>query len=639
MSALYGIIRFDAKPAVEALQVMARALQPWGLDSDSSLLDANVGFGLALTRSTPEASFEALPKFACLGTVLFTAVARLDNRLELGRALGLDSVQLAVTADGTLVVLAFERWGEACVDHLLGDWAFAVWDKHKQKLFLARDHFGNLGVHYGVWQHGLAFSSGIEGVLELPEFEKKLDLQSIAQWGVAWVGDGTQTCYQDVFRLPPSHTLTWQNHKLEVRRYWRLEDTPPLRLKSNEAYVEVFLETLRLAVHDRMRACRPVASTLSSGLDSGAVTALAAEVSKAHLHAFTSVPIHPLHHPLSSGLLNEWDLAQQTAQWIGTIKHLPIPAGQVSPVAATRQILAILREPSSHAGNMYWILALLQEIQTQGFGVLLTGQLGNFAASWNGGQYPVWSAVRQKQFGLATKQLASGAKGRSSWTRAILGELVKPAILTAQVRWQQLNRRPKNVSKYLKDTMLSPILLHQLNLSDQLRHTPWNAFQPFLYDVRHQFFAGLEAEKTPVGALWSSLGAAYGIEVRDPTMDKRLLEVVASFPLEQFSGQGHTRWLMRRAMQNILPPSVQWNTNRGVQGADLGHRLLELPNEVKQAIAEVTANRQNFRVLNIPLVEQTWAGLLGNPTNPMQMECNKLLLGLSLGFFLNSFSA
>lgn len=634
MSGIYGVVRFDGKPINQDLAAMQAAMAHWGMDGHRHWLDDSVAFGQALLKTTPEASFEQLPRLVCGGTAVLTAAARLDNRAELAKELGLDLSQQVITADGTLVALAFEKWGQDCVHRLLGDWAFAVWNKNQHSLFLARDHFGNTGLHFCLWQDGFAFSSGIEGILALEDVKPKINQPRIVELLTLAVEDGSSTYYENIFRLETAHSLTLQNQKLYFERYWKLEETPQLKLGSDAEYVEAFVSIYKTAVHDRMRSSRPIASTLSAGLDSGAVTAFAAEVLRGRgqeLTAFTSVPMYPTFDLVQRGIANEWDLAHQSAQWIGNVKHMALPADNWTPLAGIRQATKILQEPEFATGNSYWIQALLSELRQQGFGVLLTGQCGNLAASWEGGMYRTWSALHQGQLGLAFGQLRSGAIQRHSWIRAVLGEIAKPAFLSLQAHWLQLTRAPQK-PYWTKHSVISPILVHQLRLLEPSQYKFSISEQPFLYSVKQQL-RQVVSIPTRLGATWHTMGAGYGLEVRDPTMDKRLLEFCFSIPLGQFSGAGHDRWLMRRAVQGVLPPAVQWNTKRGQQGKDIGQRLLASRDEVEELLERLSSS-QSTRYLNVHKVKNAWIRLQQEQVNPAQEDGIMILGALGLGLFL-----
>ena len=128
----------------------------WGQDGGCLWHDDACGLGQRLLFNTPEALHERLPRWVEDARLAITAEARLDNRAELCDLFAIPEAERLTTPDSDLIVRAFLKWGEACPDHLLGDWSFAIWQPDARKLFLARDHHGNTSLCY--WQQGERFA-------------------------------------------------------------------------------------------------------------------------------------------------------------------------------------------------------------------------------------------------------------------------------------------------------------------------------------------------------------------------------------------------------------------------------------------------------------------------------------------------
>src|SRR5690606_4902269 len=142
MGAIVGILRFDGVPVeAEQLASMLDAMPHRGSDNLSVWREGSVGVAQRMFWTTPESQTETLPLISDDGQLVLTADARIDNRDELFTALTITKPQ-GETADSELILAAYERWGESCVDHLLGDFAFALWDGRNKRIFCARDHFG-----------------------------------------------------------------------------------------------------------------------------------------------------------------------------------------------------------------------------------------------------------------------------------------------------------------------------------------------------------------------------------------------------------------------------------------------------------------------------------------------------------------
>ena len=239
-----------------------------------------IGMGHAQLATTPEAAHERQP--ATLdGRVWITADARIDGRVELVAELGgVQAADLDRATDVELVLHAYRAWGRACAEHLLGDFAFVIWDAPRRRLFAARDHFGVKLLYYAVGSGSLVLSNTLSCVRAHPSVSDRLDASAVGNfllWGENW--DRSTTTFADVHCLPPAHTLLWEEGRgaVETRRYWDVpEEGPRLRYSDRRDYVDQFRGLLAAAVEDRLRT-RSAAVFMSGGLDSPMVAAVARE--------------------------------------------------------------------------------------------------------------------------------------------------------------------------------------------------------------------------------------------------------------------------------------------------------------------------------------------------------------------------
>jgi asparagine synthase (glutamine-hydrolysing) len=185
--------------------------------------------------------------------------------------------------DAESILNAYEKWGDDCVKHLLGDFAFAIWDDRRKRLFCARDHFGVKPFFYTHTGNSFNFSSSLN-VLKVSTELNEIAIGDYLLFGVNQ--DQSTTIFKEIQRLPPGHTLTVENNQFKIQRYWTPSLPPEVRFRDPETYVERFSELLDNAVADRLGTGR-VAISMSGGLDS---TSLAAIASKhAEVAGFTVV--------------------------------------------------------------------------------------------------------------------------------------------------------------------------------------------------------------------------------------------------------------------------------------------------------------------------------------------------------------
>jgi asparagine synthase (glutamine-hydrolysing) len=188
-----------------------------------------------------------------------------------------------------MILNAYEKWGEDCVKHLFGDFAFAIWDERKQRYFCARDHFGVKPFYYTYINNEFAFSTSLNDLRLNPRVSNTLNEIAVGDYLLFGVNqDLFTTIFKDIQRLPPGHTLTvTSDGSLTTRRYWTPEPSTELRFRDPRAYVERFAELLWRAVKDRVTT-NSVAISMSGGLDSTSLAAIARDLGK-DVHAFAVV--------------------------------------------------------------------------------------------------------------------------------------------------------------------------------------------------------------------------------------------------------------------------------------------------------------------------------------------------------------
>lgn len=640
MNAIFGLFNLDGAPAADELPAMQSAMASWAVDGSAVWSEGALGLGCARLVNTPEASREHLPLQHPASKLTLTAGARLDNRAELLSLLGISPGDAPTIPDSALILRAYQRWGEDCVYHLDGDWHFAVWDAPARKLFLARDQHGNSGLCYYHEARRFAFASSKKALLALDAVPKKPNLLRIAQVLTAWSGDGTLTGYERILRLPPAHRMTVTPHQVHIERYWFPENISTLRLRSDGEYVEAFLEVFTRAVSDRLRSPSRAGVTLSAGLDSGAVTAVAASLLRPraeNLLAFTSVPLSdPSAYTAKRRFGDEGELAQATARHAGNVEHILLDAAEITPLDGIQRTLAVHDEPVHAAGNQYWIVALLQAARQLDVGALLTGQMGNAVISWSGAGenlLPLLLKGNLAAFRLVFEK-ARLAAGLGGW-RAVRRFLIKPLLLPLWARYRQ--RWSPSGGAWREYSAIRPDYARSLDLDRQMAvtgHRP--QFTPA--EALQQRLRIIQPGRSVLGALWLEKGAAFGLEVRDPTQDRRLIEFCLGVPEDQFQRDGEDRWLIRRAMQGYLPEAVRLGVLRGLQAADLGQRVLDHRAEVQAVLSSLEGHALARQVLDLPRMAAVLASMQGGLSSKNTADCSTILLrGLMVGLFLLRF--
>lgn len=469
------------------------------------------------------------------------ADARLDNRLELAGILGLASADENGARDCDLILMAYERWGSDCPLRLHGDYAFALWDPAKRMLLCARDAVGARPFCYSLTTDGrFAFASDTAACLAAPGVDEGLDEAHAAAFLRGEPTDVDSTFFRAVRSLPPGHCIEVGADTERIRRWWRPEDAPEVRLGSDEEYERAFLDHYSRAVRDRLRDALPLGVHLSGGLDSSSIAALAARELRplGQLpHAFCWHP--PPNQGLTEAEADEYRLIESICgqEGLAPCYHAITP----------NHVLALLRRDGARYPNRDGTLVHEAQVQQSaaaaGVRVILSGWGGDELASHSGAGY--YTGLLK---GGRWRQLLREARGLSDkpW-RFVARNAVLPlahfraAEIAANLLKGEMPRRRKV-------NFVNPALARKR----RKRRYPVR-----VTSVRRDQLARLQGGHLAQRMEdWGASGAREGVEYRFPLLDRRLIEFVLGMPAEQFRHGARSRWFMRRALRPVLPAAV-----------------------------------------------------------------------------------
>ncbi|MGC9356293.1 MAG: asparagine synthase-related protein [Anaerolineae bacterium] len=542
MSAIIGIFRRDGQPVPpEEIKVMLAAAPHRAVDGEAVQYLNQVALAHQHFWITPEERGERQPLVDDSGCLQITADVRLDNRRELIQALSVSGSK--TISDAMLILLAYQRWGTNCVEHLLGDFAFVIWDVRQKHLFAARDPLGVRDLCYYVDRDICLLASEVNQILAHPAVPKRINERRVVQYlNVTWHGD-KETFFEDVFFCPPAHCLLVTEDNVQTWRYWDVDPTQQIHYHDVQAYAEHFLTLLRQAVRDRLRTTDPVGISLSGGLDSTSVAAIAAPMLSGHLHAFSYVfdrlealderaYIQPLvaQYDIDAHYLNGdncWPLSNfehwpvhQDFIYHDCYAWLPLKVMEAASASGCRVLLSGVFGDQLFLGGRFWAADMLEQGQ-------LKALLRTIITRW--GDINIRGDLYQRGFTV----------------------LAPPSV-------KRLYRHLRPVKSQVINTGLHPRLHEMINPDGEETEPDWYADACYSQIARHRT---LIEPRLPQGA--STARQEFnvrGLERLDPFWDRRLVEFVMALPADILGLPGNPKRLLREAMRGLLPEQVRTRT-------------------------------------------------------------------------------
>ncbi len=630
MSAIAGIWFFEGERQVSSwCSSMLEALKIYGPDDTAQYTSPSAAMGRCLLRLLPEDSFDQQP-LSAPGVTAFVADVRLDNRDELVAELGISREQSVVMADSALLLAAWQRWHEECVEHLSGAFSFAVWNQQEQHLFLARDHTGERPLAYAAGTNYFAFASMPKGLHALSFVGAEVDEDYVARYLMLANIPMERLIFRNMQSLAPGCALSVRREKKKLWRYWRTNHLPDLRLRSPEEYIDCFREKFDHAVRVRLRTRGGVGAQLSGGLDSGAVAATAARMLGAEgreLTCFTAVPRPDFQsHTGSTHFDNEGEAAAEVAALYPNIRHVLVDSSATSFLDILDHNNNLYDHPCFGPSNEVWSNAIMDQARQSGVTLLLNGNCGNSTMSYEG--IPALSHwFRSGSWGTLVRIAWQMRAARSASVRLMVRNAVWPSLPF----WLRRVTDPHMRGFSLDFTPLRPEIVERLGLQkvtfdDMYRTIP---------DGREMLRNLLEHGDVSETSIAPQGG--WQLDSRDPTFDRGVVEFCLTVPVEEFLRGGQMRSLARRAMVGRLPSSTLERTMRGRQSADWYVNLTAVRGRMAAEVERLRSSPLASRMLDLrrlsslienwPSEGSAWGDVAGS-------HHIALTRGLSVGRFL-----
>jgi asparagine synthase (glutamine-hydrolysing) len=509
---------------------------------------------LSILDLAPEANQPFVDASGC--AIVFNG--EIYNYLELKAELSKLGQSFRTQSDTEVLLASYREWGTSCVQHFNGMFAFAIWDPKANAVFLARDRFGEKPLFFTTHvEHGIYFASEMKALLSLPwvSHEQSEDVTASFLRG-EYYEDSPSTFFKSINRFQPaSCMLVNSNGKITKQwRYWVPDYNSQIQDGSIDHAAEKFRELLTDSVRIRLRADVPVGTSLSGGLDSSTLVALSSKLGK-DSKTFSQSTFSARFD--DDPTLSEGPAIDELNKFVGTKAYSISPDPKGIEKVSSR--LHWHQEEPFPSASIYLQWSVMQLARESGVKVLIDGQGADEILA--GYQF----YIRSHQLDLLeTRRFATLLRATY---------MHRSRLARASQQFEQSKRRFDHEISY------SFPQLGQLALRPNSR--PSSKYQIGLPNtekkgnrLRLQLAEALQYNCLPTLLRYADRNSmAFGLEVRLPFLDHKLVEFCISLPDSFWIQDGWHKYVMRKAIEGVVPPSIQWRADKMGYAAPLDQWL------------------------------------------------------------------
>ena len=529
------------------IREMNQAIKHRGPDDEGIYLDKDVSLGNVRLAIIDLSLAGHMPMSNRRGNLWITYNGEIYNFKELRRSLKKNGYRFKSNTDTEVILYLYDKYGENCVKKLNGMFAFAIWDKKKRELFLARDRAGIKPLYY-FWNGGrFIFSSELKSLLshKIPRRVNELAVQAYMR--LLYI-PGETTIWQGIKKLLPGHGLILKGGNLRIKHYWEIDNGKMINNKSE--IKEKIRALLTDSVKRQLVADRPVGIFLSGGIDSTTILALATKIKKAPLSTFSvgfDIKIQ------SEKYNADFYLARRSAQYYKS-QHHEVWLNSKKALETFTQAVNYLDEPIANP-NLIPIY-LLAQFARKKVVVTLGGDGGD---ELFGGYDRYWQAQQLSWYQQLPLNL------RSHYLNPLLRCLLKKD----QDFEKRLNT-DKPLSKYFLfmaelETEVSKILTGESSMSQiqalLLNNATKKKFRSFFDQFSYLDFKNWLPEESL--AKTDLMTMAHGLEQRVPFLDNRIIDLAFHLPWRYKLGWRYRKKILRESFAAILPKEILSAPKRG----------------------------------------------------------------------------
>ena len=513
--------------------------------------------------TTPESLHEKLPFHDKISGLVITADARIDNRGDLSKELNIENNEHV--SDSYFILKSYEKWGEKCPEHLLGDFAFAIWDQNNDKLFCARDHMGVKPFYYYSDDEMFVFGTEIKALFAVSGVLYELNKLKLGLYLKMDRTDKHLTFYENIFSLTAANYICVNQKFILKKIYWKLDPESKLIMDSDEEYFKAYKEIFTEAVNCRLRSSFPIGFDLSGGLDSSSVVCIAKQIldkneSQIKLETFSQI----------FDYFKESDERYYINKVLDVIEIKPnfIKCDNINPFDNLDTILWHQDQPFS-LPFLSILSAVLQKMEINGFRIHLNGIGGDIVTS-HGDNY-FTDLFTKFKFKKLFNEVKNSSKHQNKvfyteliksvvtplipqFSKPILVSIIKYFNLFIPQQKELIYREPHD---FLNKDFASVIKI--IDFKEKKEDLSKNKLSNAKKSHYNSLFTYSHQEENEIR---QNIAANFNIESRFPYYDKRMVEFSYAIPTEVKFKYGWDRYIQRASMTDIIPKEIQWRPNK-----------------------------------------------------------------------------
>ncbi len=591
MSTLFGIINKTQQPvSEEELTAIANNLSYWLPDSKELLAFENVGMGiLNLHTSKKKESPENLYR---KNDFCIVSDARIDNTEELCQKL---SLRKKNNRPSLILLEAYKKWGQKCVEHLLGDFAFAIYDEKEKILFLARDQIGVKPLFYFNNKKYFVFGSDLKSIKSFQLADHPLDELFIGETLVHLIADKERTCYQNILQLTPGHTLTIHEGKAIKQKYWDMNPKQMICFKNEDDYIDGLREKLDIAVKRRIKDVDNPGCELSGGIDSSAVFAFAHE---------RNPNILALSHVMDEEDKEQLFPYKDERYFIDLLlKHRQ--TNNIAYVTSKNEDLPGNLKKYSYifdgfTQSAFHLLSnpLYKSASGHGINVLLSGFGGDelVSSKAHGFLNELATTKQWKKLYDKLQDQHSGMQAKSMFVKKILKSFLPVDVIKDKME-VLLNNEFKRFPVSKKFAWDTGLYKHYLNK----KKIPTD---PILSEK--QYLKIMHAHVPQRLTNCAIAAKSRKIEYRYPLLDIELMAFYLALPPEIKQKEGTIRYPIRKVIEGYVPSEIQWRTDKSFHTIPTFYAYYHHNYDAIARLINDSGKSPASRYINIPALK-TWS--------------------------------